>query len=416
MKSRRANVAGYALAACALGLSLVSSGEVAAQSPRRTCWSAVPTIEGTRGNDRIRGTRGNDVIMTFGGKDRVMGRGGFDAICSGPGRDVLHGGPGSDAFETGAGRDVAYGGEGLDIMVEFTSDRFLAQGQTSRDNAEDRLHGGPQADLLFGEGGDDVLDGGRGRDGVWALTSNVPVVIDLSADQMTSAEYGVDSLLSIENGYGSNYADLITGDGGRNFLWGADGSDTLQGGDGPDLLLSSIDGDTLDGGDDSMRDAVRMSLQEPTDANLQTGVIALREGGREPDRTVGIEDFIGSPFADTITGSSTNNRLFGGGGNDYIDGAQGDDVLRGDGPFHPWFRRPYGKDFRGNDLLFGAEGDDRLDGGPKNDTCRTGETLRRCEQGESTGSRSVEASTSLASALSVHFAQRPLPWWAYRLP
>jgi hypothetical protein len=77
----------------------------------------------------------------------------------------------------------------------------------------------------------------------------------------------------------------------------------------------------------------------------------------------GTVDFDPGPGRDdNLIGVSSNDTLFGGPSNNYIDGLQGDD----------WLYGGKGNDTligqQGNDVLFGAQGDDSLDGGIGNDT------------------------------------------------
>ena len=77
------------------------------------------------------------------------------------------------------------------------------------------------------------------------------------------APAGIDSLVSIENVLGSNFADAIagnasaneiTGGGGNDFVGGLEGADLLRGGDGDDALAGGGGDDFVHGnaGDDSL--------------------------------------------------------------------------------------------------------------------------------------------------------------------
>jgi PKD repeat protein len=72
-----------------------------------SCAGKVPTIVGTKGNDRLPGTKGADVIAGLGGKDTLIGRGGDDRLCGGAGADLLLGGRGSDRCVGGPAADQA---------------------------------------------------------------------------------------------------------------------------------------------------------------------------------------------------------------------------------------------------------------------------------------------------------------------
>jgi Ca2+-binding RTX toxin-like protein len=77
-----------------------------------------------------------------------------------------------------------------------------------------------------------------------------------------------------------------------------------------------------------------------------------------------IEDFYGTPFADTYNGYSGPDHFYGKSGNDKAYGKGGDDRLHGDA---------------GDDYLDGGTGANYLDGGADTDTCLNGATLVACE-------------------------------------
>lgn len=90
------------------------------------------------------------------------------------------------------------------------------------------------------------------------------------------------------------------------------------------------------------------------DENLG-GDIDLRAQIYDPARAIvtsEISNFIGSAFADVLTGNGASNALTGAAGADVLDGAEGDDLLSG------------GDDA---DMLFGSAGNDLLDGGNHDD-------------------------------------------------
>ncbi len=145
-----------------------------------------------------------------------------------------------------------------------------------------------------------------------------------------------DTLTNIENVTGSAFDDTITGNESANFLEGGAGSDTINGGAGNDLLVGgSGDGslaggagdDTIDGGAGadtatyaSAQSAVTVSLLLTTSQNT---------GGAGLDRLTGIENLVGSDYADILTGNNQENDLRGGAGDDRLDGGTSNDILRG---------------------------------------------------------------------------------------
>ena len=134
-------------------------------------------------------------------------------------------------------------------------------------NGGDSLYGGAAADVinglngndtLKGFGGADRLDGGNGIDTVFYGDSSAGVGINLATGRGVGGSAQGDTLISIENVFGSNFNDTLTGTSGANQLHGQDGNDVikggggndfLDGGNGNDILVSSIwDASTLDGG------------------------------------------------------------------------------------------------------------------------------------------------------------------------
>ncbi len=113
----------------------------------------------------------------------------------------------------------------------------------------DHLYGNGGNDVLDGGSGDDILSGGAGTDTATYISapSGVTVSPAISAPQATGGA-GTDTLISIENLTGSNYADTLTGNSGDNVLNGAGGADRLIGGAGNDHLIGGLGQDKMTGG------------------------------------------------------------------------------------------------------------------------------------------------------------------------
>ena len=134
----------------------------------------------------------------------------------------------------------------------------------------DNLHGGAgDGDWLEPGTGLDSFNGGPGRRDVAAyVRAEAPVVVSLQAGTATGS--GTDSLTRLENIYGSQFADMLTGNRGRNSMmdgWrGRSGTDTIFGLGGDDLVGGGKGNDALDGGlgDDHV-------LGEPGDDSLDGG-------------------------------------------------------------------------------------------------------------------------------------------------
>jgi Ca2+-binding RTX toxin-like protein len=107
---------------------------------------------------------------------------------------------------------------------------------------------------------------------------------------------------------GTSENDRIDARGGNDTLVGSSGSDMMIGGDGSDTVNYA-----------RSSAAVEIDLF----AVLQSG------GYADGDMLYGIENVVGSGFADTISGDNNVNQLSGGSGKDSLNGRGGADVLTG---------------------------------------------------------------------------------------
>ncbi|WP_304608554.1 calcium-binding protein [Inquilinus sp. Marseille-Q2685] len=320
------------------------------------------------------GDAGNDTIEGGGGADRLLGGAGADVLHGDGGNDILVGGTGADALEGGAGIDTAsYSGSATPVNVSlalgkgFSGDASgdklygienlagsalgdwlrgsavanVLDGGDGNDTIEggggtdrllggagaDVLHGGDGYDLLLGGAGADALEGGAGYDTANYVDASGGVWIDLRTGVGHSFEAEGDRLFGIEKVVGGNFDDLLisssggsalSGGGGNDHLSGSrGGDDRLDGGAGADGLYGWEGNDTVVY--DSAATGVTVSL---LNESLNTG----EAGG---DHYAGVENIVGSAFADTLIGDTGGNRLDGIEGNDKLDGGAGTDTLTG---------------------------------------------------------------------------------------
>lgn len=155
-------------------------------------------------------------------------------------------------------------------------------------------------------------------------------------------------------------ADQLDGGVGNDTLSGGTGNDALSGGDGDDVLEGGAGGDQLHGGANSAStevgwgDTVRyVRSAAGVQVDLRNTTTGQTGGDAAGDILTGIENVVGSQLADTLTGDSGDNRLFGLGGNDVLDGGDGANVLVGG---------------EGDDTITGGAGEDNVDGGEGADT------------------------------------------------
>ena len=235
------------------------------------------TVSGGEGNDRLYGQDGNDTLNGENGVDFLNGQDGDDMLFGGDGIDTLIGGNGADVLNGGAGIDTvsyAYSVNGVIANLtdasgntdEAAGDSYIdienIFGSSSNDEltgdagnntlngqfGDDILSGGDGDDLLLGGEGADVLDGGAGIDRVQYTGSIMGVTANLGDASLNTNSAAGDSYIGIENLYGSNLDDDLTGDSNDNFVFGLNGNDVLDGGDGNDNVNGGNGDDVLTGG------------------------------------------------------------------------------------------------------------------------------------------------------------------------
>jgi Ca2+-binding RTX toxin-like protein len=196
----------------------------------------------------------------------------------------------------------------------------------------------------MGGGGADRIDGGTGNDTVFYSDSNVGVTVNLATGQGFGGTADGDTLVNVENVWGSSFNDVLIGDdfhnntlvglGGNDILKGGGGSDTLEGDDGDDTLKGGGGADTLIGGSgNDTADFSQATIGHTV--SLTQGVSSqFLVDGDVPAWAIeghlsGIENINGSAFQDVLIGDGGVNVLRGGGAQDLLDGRGGADVMYG---------------------------------------------------------------------------------------
>jgi serralysin len=149
---------------------------------------------------------------------------------------------------------------------------------------------------------------------------STPSIINLNPGTFSSANGAVNNIgiaadTIIETAVGGGGNDTIIGNSSNNILIGGGGNDTLAGGAGADQLIGGPGLDTAD----------YSSSPAPVSVNLQTG--AAVGGDAQGDSFSGIENIVGSAFADTLMGDAGANVFDGGPGGDAVTGGAGADWL-----------------------------------------------------------------------------------------
>jgi Ca2+-binding RTX toxin-like protein len=161
------------------------------------------SIEGLSGDDLIFGDFGDDILSGGDGVDTIMGGDGADLVLGGPGNDRLGGGPGRDTVRGGAGDDDLFGNS---------------------------LYAYPRETL-------DTVDYSDARA---SLSVNLTTYITQLAGRdihAQGADIGNDYLEDFTHVIAGSGNDGVTGNADDNFLQGRAGADTLNGRAGNDILL-----------------------------------------------------------------------------------------------------------------------------------------------------------------------------------
>ncbi|WP_421702454.1 calcium-binding protein [Aliiroseovarius sp.] len=189
-----------------------------------------------------------DVIVNV---ENIIGSTGNDTLIGDSGANDLRGGAGNDVIDGREGDDHLEGGDGNDTLTGGWGDGkdFLSGGA-----GNDTLDGGGGNDWMLGGAGDNVYIGGAGNDTA-CYTDNLEggVVVNLETGHASGGATG-DTYDSIENLWGSWWADTLTGDAGKNVLSGGWGDDTLNGRAGHDILYGGGGDDVMIGGDGDYND------------------------------------------------------------------------------------------------------------------------------------------------------------------
>ncbi|MEP3889643.1 MAG: calcium-binding protein [Hellea sp.] len=342
-------------------------------------------------SDNVIGSAGDDIIKdggsyTFfdccggsfygqGNNDTLYGMAGDDIIIGTGGTDILDGGDGNDTITSGA--DFISGVD--DPVNNFYSETVRESAATMNGGAGDDTIMSFGNDTIDGGAGDDVIimgrserdtatttEGGAGIDEInfsnldpdeGGGAANSLLVVDLQGQAYSLRNSDTNTVLFIdtfgvfENVTGSEYRDVLQGDGLDNVLQGLGGDDNLQGRAGNDTAVYAsanvsdyIFTETAPG----EYTVEALATNEGTDT--LTGIQTIRLGGVDgTDYDIAVLLNAGGP----VTLTPGNDTYTGTVGDDIITALAGDDIIFA---------------IEGDDILNGGEGADALDGGAGNDT------------------------------------------------
>ena len=315
-------------------------------------------LDGGEGRDEIRGGRGDD---------EIYGGGGADSIYSSRGNDSMHGGDtgldpfgvqdtlyytGTDAIQgivadlrTGVVIDE-YGDtdtiSGFEVLRTDTPFADVIDGSDINDNIRTagtgdtiRAHGGDDAIEVEGAGD---FDGGDGKDAIGFTTSGLHVdpltdaygrsfiertagvIVNLSTGTIDDDGFGNSgTVANIENVYGTDADDRLTGSDEANTLSGRYGDDLLHGLGGNDILYGYYGTDRLYGDDGN----------DTLDGGSDTDYLYGGDGDDVLRGQGGYDALSGGAGNDTLEGGAGSNKMMGGSGADrfLISGASDHDLI-----------------------------------------------------------------------------------------
>lgn len=242
----------------------------------------------------------NDRVFTD--FENITGGSGDDTINGTALVNVLEGGPGADTLDGKAAADVLRGGSGEDIVtyasriatVYASFDPWSNDGESGENDFMEpdveTVNTGSGNDQVWGNAGVHTFNTGGGddyfvdADGPGTDTFNGGDGIDMANYQLETASLSIslddgtandgpagenDTIgIDVENAYGGQQSDAITGNAGANDLVGADGNDTIDGGAGNDVLRGEAGADSIEGG----------SGLDTIDAGVGDDSVQIRDG------------------------------------------------------------------------------------------------------------------------------------------
>ena len=283
-------------------------------------------LEITAENLRVNGLGGDDVIRGSGGlatltRITMDGGAGNDGLVGGDGDDMLLGGDGADIVSGGRGNDVAQLGSGDDSFLWNASEgNDQVEGQAGRDQLVFRGSAAAEIFELSANGNrlrlarnldnialdvDDVeqlhVDAGDGSDSI--------TVNDLSATDVTDLRLTVDPLPL--SGVGGFPADTIT-------IKGTAGADVVQ-------LLAAPNSLTLVG----LATAITVDGLQIGNDLFVVDALAGNDVVNASALPVSLLNFVlfGGIGNDTLQGSQGVDAISGGDGDDFVDGNGGADLV-----------------------------------------------------------------------------------------
>jgi Ca2+-binding RTX toxin-like protein len=338
------------------------------------------SISGTTGDDIYRGSPENDSLSRSDGNDVIYGRQGNDYIDGGEGNDIIIGGSGDDGLHGHAGDDVFIFGlnSGTDTLTEYIGygdDEIRLVDGISPDDIRtwvDSTNSGNLRIKNIVTGDEIIVDGFTSGGGPTTVTQRIERIVfegdanDPDDDIVWDISQGLllNDIDDTNTVAGSDLGDVISANGGDDYVYGLGGDDQIDGGSGNDFIDggNGIDTATFSGvyADYTIVDNVNSFIvtdnvgSDGIDTLLDVEQLEFSDGTYDlatatfTPATVGPNIITGTSGTDVLNGTDGEDEISGGGANDTIFGGLGNDTIYGDA---------------GHDTIEGGEGDDTMTGG-----------------------------------------------------
>jgi Ca2+-binding RTX toxin-like protein len=290
------------------------------------------TFHGTDEHDTAAGAEGNDHLYGEGGDDSMQGDDGNDYLNGGSGNDTLYGGPGSDTFVGGQGNDLIVAESGTASLDGGSGDDKIFTWSSLGFSINSIVNGGGGNDVIDDESQSrgTTVDGGAGLDR-YTLYRHETLTQGATID-FTPGQSSVITLPDATNFKNIEYLDFNGGTGNDTVTFRSPRYDSTSSG-------NMFNGN---GGNDTLR-----VFWKDATTTISTGLSG--------DRYF-VSQMVDGSYVSVIycDGFSTENfTMESGSADDFLDGGDGTDILRGNG---------------GADRLNGFLGHNTMEGGAGNDT------------------------------------------------